>query len=508
MSRRYVSAEQPEHRNIVECSRCGRRMFKAASWPDGHVCRTCHDRALRIRGRCPGCGQDRVLPGLRGRDLAAICSVCAGFSTSLRCSRCREEGKLHGGRLCTRCTLNDRLRELLGDDSGEIRPELAPLANSLLAAKRPLSILSWLYTRKGKTESAETLMRALGRGDIALTHEAFHTMRPWRAAAHLRELLMACGVLPRIDKQICLLERWLIDHLDTIEDPDHRQLIERFATWEVLPRLRTRAERKPITPASRKLAGEQITQATEFLGWLAAGQCTLRTCDQADIDTWHAEHAEHWCKRLRRFLIWAMASKLSRGLRLPAPATAHAAPMPQSERIALLGQLLAGHELPLRSRTAAVIVLLYAQRVSRIVRLTVEDVIPDGNQVLLRLGEPPSPVPAPFARLLLAWINERDNMNTATNPGSRWLFPGRRAGQPMHPESLARLINKLGVPTRTSRTAAIRQHLLEMPAPVVADALSYHPVTTSKIASHAGTTWSRYAPGDHSQPQTPGTDDS
>ena len=54
-------------------------------------------------------------------------------------------------------------------------------------------------------------------------------------------------------------------------------------------------------------------------------------------------------------------------------------------------------------------------------------------------------------------------------------------------------------PTRTSRTAAICQHLLEMPAPVVADALSYHPVTTTKIASHAGATWSRYAPGDHTR---------
>lgn len=103
---------------------------------------------------------------------------------------------------------------------------------------------------------------------------------------------------------------------------------------------------------------------TPFLGWLAARQRTLRTCDQADIDTWHAEHAEHWRRRLRGFLIWAMASKLSRRLRLPAPVTAHAAPVPQSDRIALLGQLLAGHELPLRSRIAAVIVLLYAQRVS------------------------------------------------------------------------------------------------------------------------------------------------
>ena len=177
--------------------------------------------------------------------------------------------------MCTRCTLRDRLRELLGGASGEIRPELAPLANSLLAAERPLSILTWLYTRQGKTESAETLMRALGRGQIALTHEAFHTLQPWRAAAHLRELFMARGVLPRLDKQICLLERWLIAHLNTITDP--AQLIQRFATWDILSRLRTRAANTPITPSSRQFAGEQITQATAFLDWLAARQRTLRT---------------------------------------------------------------------------------------------------------------------------------------------------------------------------------------------------------------------------------------
>ncbi|WP_337825184.1 hypothetical protein [Amycolatopsis sp. A1MSW2902] len=144
------------------------------------------------------------------------------------------------------------------------------------------------------------------------------------------------------------------------------------------------------------------------------------------------------------------------------------------------------------------IVLLYAQRLSRIVQLTVNDVICDGDQALLRLGDPPSPVPAPFAALLFEWIGKRDNMNTATNPNSRWLFPGRRAGQPMHSESLAALVNDLGVPTTTGRTSAILQHVLDMPAPVVAHALGYHHITATRIATQAGVTWSRYAPGDHS----------
>jgi hypothetical protein len=39
--------------------------------------------------------------------------------------------------------------------------------------------------------------------------------------------------------------------------------------------------------------------------------------------------------------------------------------------------------------------------------------------------------------------------------------------------------------------------VLEMPAPVVADALGYHQATNAKLASQAGGTWSRYASGDH-----------
>jgi hypothetical protein len=66
-----------------------------------------------------------------------------------------------------------------------------------------------------------------------------------------------------------------------------------------------------------------------------------------------------------------------------------------------------------------------------------------------------------------------------------------------HADALAALVNGLGVPTVAGRTSAIRLHLLEMPAPIVADALGYHQVTTAKLAAQAGGTWSRYAAGDH-----------
>ena len=56
--------------------------------------------------------------------------------------------------------------------------------------------------------------------------------------------------------------------------------------------------------------------------------------------------------------------------------------------------------------------------------LTIDDVVRGGDQVLLRLGDPACRrFPEPVADILLAWIDNRTNMNTATNRDSRWLFP-------------------------------------------------------------------------------------
>ncbi|WP_223839171.1 hypothetical protein [Saccharopolyspora pogona] len=203
-----------------------------------------------------------------------------------------------------------------------------------------------------------------------------------------------------------------------------------------------------------------------------------------------------------------MENKLTPTFTLPPTKTKQAAPLTRARRIELLRQVLSDADAPMRSRIAAGLVLLYAQPVSRIVRLTVDDIIQDDDQVLIRLGDPPSPVPQPFAVLLLDYAAHRSNMSTVTNPAATWLFPGRRANQPLRPEYLAQLVHKLGIPASASRGAAIRQHLQDMPAPIVADALGYHPVTTARLATQAGTTWSRYTPGDHSPLQPGRTRDS
>jgi hypothetical protein len=129
--------------------------------------------------------------------------------------------------------------------------------------------------------------------------------------------------------------------------------------------------------------------------------------------------------------------------------------------------------------------LLYAQPLSRVIRLTADDVEGDSDgQVWLRLGDPPAPVPEPVAAMLTDLAVRR--------PSGGWLFPGRNAGQPTAYRTMHGHLRDLGLPMRAGRIAALRQLVLQAPAPVIADALGFHQTTTTRQLSAAGGTWNRY----------------
>ncbi|WP_216858177.1 hypothetical protein [Actinomadura verrucosospora] len=53
--------------------------------------------------------------------------------------------------------------------------------------------------------------------------------------------------------------------------------------------------------------------------------------------------------------------------------------------------------------------------------------------------------------------------------------------------------------TGEARPAALRQLVLQAPAPVIARSLGFHDNSTTRIAAEAGGSWNRYAPGDHTK---------
>ncbi|MEY9892644.1 hypothetical protein ABIA35_005164 [Catenulispora sp. MAP12-49] len=88
----------------------------------------------------------------------------------------------------------------------------------------------------------------------------------------------------------------------------------------------------------------------------------------------------------------------------------------------------------------------------------------------------------------------------ATNRNSPWLLPGRRAGRPMEANTIRKRLALAGLPNLHARTAALRQLVLQVPAPVVAGMLGLHPVHAAFVTRTAGADWSRYAAGDHTRP--------
>jgi hypothetical protein len=139
--------------------------------------------------------------------------------------------------------------------------------------------------------------------------------------------------------------------------------------------------------------------------------------------------------------------------------------------------------------------LLYAQPLSRILRLTAADIATDEQrQVSIAFGHPPTPVPEPFAELLLHLVANRDYPSSASTT-SRWLFPGRVADQPLAYTTMLKRLRRLGFPRREARVSALRQLVLRAPAPVVAAALGFHHTTTTPQVANVGTTWSSYTPG-------------
>jgi hypothetical protein len=230
------------------------------------------------------------------------------------------------------------------------------------------------------------------------------------------------------------------------------------------------AERR--VPACRRRNNNgraQLRQAAAFLAELAERGRRLNDLDQAELERWHASATPTEQHLLRPFLLWLTNRRQTRRLQLPPASRATAPALDQQQRLALIRRIHDDPTIELIDRIVAMLILLYAQPLSRIARLTLADVHvgddTEDDSVLPRLGDPPVPIPPPFNQLLRAHLAARPNSTTATNPTGQWLFPGRRANQPIHPSSLRLRMRTLGVPNLNGRMAAIRHILQEAPAP-------------------------------------------
>lgn len=163
------------------------------------------------------------------------------------------------------------------------------------------------------------------------------------------------------------------------------------------------------------------------------------------------------------------------------------------QRWVLARWLLTDDTVGLPERVAGLLVLLYAQRVAKITRLTTGHVILNAVSVEILLGGRPIIVPPEFGDLIRSLIAERTGDGTADIDADTWLFPGPRRGQPRSSRELLRTLAGLGVPATIGRNTALMELAGEMPAAVISGLLGLNLQRATTWTQDAGNTRPGYA---------------
>jgi hypothetical protein len=471
----------------MTCTICGQVRACDTSRATGLPwCNACQKRWAR----CSGCGD---FSRVRGGTLAApLCAACTRSDPSFwqTCPACGDRAQLQSGP-CPRCTLKQRLRALLDDGTGKIRPELQMLHDNFAGTPRPRTALRWLAGNP-----AAAALRAIASGERPLSHAALDQLPPSQQTENLRSMLVATGALAARDEYLIQLQRWITQVLAGRADSGERQLLHRYAVWHLLRRLRQRNRGNDANYPQVDVIRQQVRAAIGLLDWLRARSLTLETCRQGDLDEWLATDSPGNRSQAGHFVRWAAAHRVNPALHVAAVRwTGPAGPLDQEQRWQNARRLLHDDGFDTAIRVAGLLVLLYAQMPSAISRLTLDDIdISDERLVRVRLGPVPVTAPEPLAALIRDLAATRHGQAVLGDTGtSRWLFPGGQAGRPVGPSSLAGRLQKIGIHPARDRSAALFQLATELPAAVLARTLGIHVKVAIEWQHASAGDWGNYA---------------
>lgn len=475
-------------RRTAPCAHCGHDRPPVTHWPEGPVCVGCYDAALARRGPCADCHTLRRLVDPPG-PTATRCSDCTGVpDLGHTCVDCGIEDKLYANRRCDRCTLARRIGDLLADDTGTVPDNLCSLAAAIIAAPNPRSALNWLRTGAGAT-----LLTDIAASRLALSHDTLDQHHQPRVANHLRRLLVTHGVLDERHEDVERVHRFIRDTLTRIDRPADRQLLQAYATWRVLRRLRRRAEATTGPRTATNHARTNIKAAVRLLDWLHQRGTSLTGATQTDIDAWlitgpGATYA-------RDFVLWATQTGRCAALTILPPQAATGTTTDPDEHWRTVQRLLHDDTLDLTDRVAGCLLLLYGQPLSRITLITHDriDRRHDGT-LTLRFGPDPVTIPEPLAGLIRELVDTgRRYIGVGSPATTPWLFPGLQPGQPLSAARLGVRLAKLGIDGRAGRRAALTHLAAQLPAAVLAELLGISNSAAVNWVQDAGGDWSRYA---------------
>ena len=472
------------------CATCGRNARVAGRTVHGPECVQCRQRRLRAKIDCQVCGLAGHPSGADG----TVCQRCAGERITQGCRRCGAEEQNYTAGLCPRCSVAERLETVVRTgDSGAVA-RLQPYLEALRNGPEPRSVLNWM----GVSAGYQTVLD-LAAGRVEISHEGLDRVERGQTTRYLRGALIRAGVLDPRPEHSANLDALIRVQLAVLPEGEDRSHLRAFAVWQAGHDLHQRERRGLTTRASHKLTRSQITLAAQLIAWLHSNGGTLRDLDQHQLDQWLAEGSS-MRPRVRSFVKWAHRGGLLPALQMPQAQTrSHVRPLDAEQRLQIVGALLSDEATDLRDRVAGCLVLIFAQPISRIAKLTAEDIHDDVEPVRISLGREPLELPEPLGALTVRLKHERPGLATTatgTSP-SQWLFPGLRLDASIHPEHLRHRLKRYGITARSARAAALTDLAQVLPAAILADLLGISESQAARWTQAANGDWARYAAQRH-----------
>ena len=503
--------------NLEDCRGCGRRRRVAARTADGPWCQHCRPRTAATCGicgrsapceisaatgepwcdrcqswwaRCSGCHTIASIRG--GTRKAPLCAKCLNPDPDFweRCPICKTTWQTSVHRPCHRCTLTQRADEVFAGPDGSVRRELAPLHAALTSIDRPVTAVAWL-----SRPVVARLMKEIATDQRAVTHDVLDELAAGKTLDHLRAVLVAGGILPDRDERLVELERWTSRTVASRDDHEERAILHRYAVWHHLRRLRGRLGVGHATHLQMANVRSHVTAAVNFLDRLSSRGLTLTTCTQPDLDQWKAGEDLSYRDQTGHFIRWATKNRLAKGLTFGAERwQGPVAPTTPKAGGTTPADWLHDATLTTADRVAGLLLLFYAQRLSMISSLTVDQVTEANGRVSIQLGTSPTVLPEPLAALVLDLIATRRPYTVIGHADQTpWLFPGQRPGQHISADRLGLRLIAVGIQPGQARSTALFALAEEVPAAILARMFGIHIQVAVQWQKASAGDWAAYA---------------
>ncbi|CAM3554464.1 hypothetical protein GCM10007368_15540 [Isoptericola cucumis] len=462
------------------CARCGGHYPLSVTWPDGRLCVSCRMNAMRTTGTC-ACGHEGVLPGIV--DGRPACRACSGVRVNIDCQHCGAETELYRNQMCLRCVLADLVDAAFADPrTGKVSAQLRPVTDAIKSMERANSGLTWI-----RQKHVLAMLRKIA-ATSPVTHASMDRLDRGRTRDYIRGLLVEHGVLEPRDELIARFTEWADDAEDRLTDTEHRAIIHRYLRWKHLRHMRAES---PISNGTFLRAKQVTTVAIEFCNWLTDNSKTLPSATQGDLDTWLAEGATTRLM-VAWFLTWTRTARITDpALTVPRHRRGTAARLPHDDQAEALDHVLTSSDWSARNQLAALLVLVFAQPIARIVQLRWDDVTIAPDSVTVNVSGMPilfdHPLDAPVRDLAA----NPGQANTAAHRDSPWIFRGAMPGNHITAMHLRQQLRPL-FSSLAARLGTLTELSRQNPVAILAETLGYTAATLEKHAAVSGADYGKY----------------